>query len=180
LITYLNDTFYLPTGNNEMSTKSVFVTVGTTKFKELIDSITEHRTLEALKRNGYTSMTLQIGNGTFNLEPSDVLKISSYTFKPDIGPDMINSDLVICHGGAGSIMQALDHGKPLLVVVNEKLMDNHQYELAEKLYEDKRLYYTTCENLYDCIENSDFSLLNSVKIDNSKKICKQIEYFLKI
>lgn len=163
-----------------MSTKSVFVTVGTTKFNELIDSVTERSTIETLKRNGYTSMTLQIGNGTFILEHSDLMEISSYTFKPDIGPDMINSDLVISHGGAGSIMQALDHGKPLLVVVNEKLMDNHQYELAEKLCEENRLYYTNCKNLRSCIENSDFRLLNSMKLDNSKKICKQIESFLKI
>ncbi|XP_026808346.1 UDP-N-acetylglucosamine transferase subunit ALG13 homolog [Rhopalosiphum maidis] len=163
-----------------MSTKTVFVTVGTTKFNELIDTVTDRRTLEALKRNGYTSMILQIGNGTFVLESSDVIEISSYTFKPDIGPDMINSDLIISHGGAGSIMQALDYGKPLLVVINEKLMDNHQYELAEKLCEEKYLYYTTCENLCNCIENLDFKLLNSVKIDNSKKICKQIECFLKI
>uniref|UniRef100_A0A2S2P0Q2 UDP-N-acetylglucosamine transferase subunit ALG13 n=1 Tax=Schizaphis graminum TaxID=13262 RepID=A0A2S2P0Q2_SCHGA len=163
-----------------MSTKTVFVTVGTTKFNELIDTVTDRRTLEALKRNGYTSMILQIGNGTFVLEPSDVIEISSYTFKPDIGPDMINSDLIISHGGAGSIMQALDYGKPLLVVINEKLMDNHQYELAEKLCEEKYLYYTTCENLRNCIDNLDFKLLNSVKIDNSKKICKQIECFLKI
>lgn len=163
-----------------MSTKTVFVTVGTTKFDELINTVTDYRTLEALKRNGYTSMILQIGNGTYVLEPSDVLEITSYKFKPDIGPDMINSDLIISHGGAGSIMQALDYGKPLLVVINEKLMNNHQYELAEKLCEEKYLYYTTCKNLCNCIENLDFSLLNSVKVDNSKKICKQIEYFLKI
>jgi len=161
-----------------MSTKSVFVTVGTTKFDELIASITERNTLEALKHKGYTSMIVQMGNGTFLIEPSDVMEISSYKFKPDIGPDMNNSDLVISHGGAGSIMQALDHGKPLLVVVNEKLMDNHQYELAKQLSDKKRLYFTTCKNLHSCIKNSDFSLLNSVKIDNSKKICKQIEWFL--
>ncbi|KAE9540060.1 hypothetical protein AGLY_005312 [Aphis glycines] len=145
-----------------MSTKTVFVTVGTTKFDELINTVTDHRTLQALKRNGYTSMILQIGNGTFVVEPSDVLEITSYKFKPDIGLDMINSDLIISHGGAGSIMQALDYGKPLLVVINEKLMNNHQYELAEKLCEEKYLYYTTCENLWNCIENLDFSLLNSL------------------
>jgi len=163
-----------------MSTKSVFVTVGTTKFDELIASITERNTLEALKHKGYTSMIIQIGNGKFLIEPSDVMEISSYKFKPDIGHDMNNSDLVISHGGAGSIMQALDHKKPLLVVINEKLMDNHQYELAEKLSDEKRLYFTTCKNLHTCIENSDFGLLNSVKIDNSKKICKQIECFLNV
>lgn len=163
-----------------MTTKTVFVTVGTTKFDDLLASITNHNTLKVLKRKGYTSMIIQMGNSKFLLEHSDIMNISSYKFKPDIGPDMYNSDLVISHGGAGSIMQALDHGKPLLVVINEKLMDNHQYELAEKLSEQKYLYYTTCKNLNNYIENLDFSLLNSVKIDNSKRICKQIEYFLKI
>lgn len=163
-----------------MSTKSVFVTVGTTKFDELIASVAEDCVLEALKCKGYTSMTVQMGNGTFILKPSNIMKISSYKFKSDIGPDMRNSDLVISHGGAGSIMQALDYGKPLLVVVNEKLMNNHQYELAEKLYKEKYLYYTTCKNLCDFVKNSDFSLLNSVKIDNSHKICKQIEYFFNV
>lgn len=161
-----------------MSTKSVFVTVGTTKFDELIASITERSTLEALKNNGYSSMILQIGHGNFLPEESDILKVSYYRFKPDIGPDMSNNDLIISHGGAGSIMQALGLGKPLLVVVNEKLMDNHQYELAEKLYEEKRLYYTNCKNLCNCIDNLDLDLLNISSIDNSEKICKQIESFL--
>lgn len=163
-----------------MSTKSIFVTVGTTKFDELIASFTEQCILDALKSKGYTSMTIQMGNGTFILKSSDTMKISSYKFKSDIGPDISNSDLVISHGGAGSIMQALDYGKPLLVVINENLMDNHQYELAQKLFDEKYLYYTTCKKLCNCIENSDFSVLNSAKIDNSEKICKQIECFLQV
>lgn len=163
-----------------MSTKSVFVTVGTTKFNDLIYSITKRYTLEALKRKGYTSLIIQMGNGIIDIEPSEIIEISSYTFKPDLGFDISNSDLIISHGGAGSIMQALDHGKPLLVVINEDLMDNHQYELAKKLCDEKRLYYTTCKNLCDCIENLNFSLLNPIKIDNSKKICEQIENFLNI
>lgn len=158
-----------------MSSKSVFVTVGTTKFDKLIETVTDNRTLEALQRKGYKSMTIQSGNGTFVIDPSSVIKITSYKFKPDIGLDMSCSDLVISHGGAGSIMQALDLKKPLLVVVNEDLMDNHQFELAEKLYDEKRLYYTTCKNLRNCIENSDFKLLNSINIDNSEIICEHIE-----
>lgn len=161
-----------------MSIKSVFVTVGTTKFDELVASVTDDSTLEALTNKGYSSMILQIGHGKFLPEESDIMKISYYRFKPNIAPDMCKSDLVISHGGAGSIMQALDLGKPLLVVVNEKLMDNHQYELAEKLNEEKRLYYTTCKNLYNCIENLDLSLLDIANIDNSEKISKQIESFI--
>lgn len=163
-----------------MSSKSVFVTVGTTKFDELIASVTEHCTLKALKCKGYTSMTIQTGNGTFTAKPSAIMDITYYKFKPDIGSDMNNSDLIISHGGAGSIMQALEFRKPLLVVINEKLMDNHQYELAEKLCNEKHLYYTTCKDLCNCVKNSDFNILNSIKIDNSKKICEQIECFLKV
>lgn len=163
-----------------MSSKSVFVTVGTTQFDELIASATKENTLKALKYKGYTSMNIQKGNGKFIVKPSNILEISSYKFKPDIGPDISCSDLVISHGGAGSIMQALDHRKPLLVVVNEELMDNHQFELAEKLCEEKYLYFTTCKSLCSCIQSSDFSLLNSLKVDNSQKICRQIECFLKV
>lgn len=46
--------------------------------------------------------------------------------------------------GAGSCLEVLGAGKPLLVVVNDKLMDNHQLELAKKLQADGHLLYCTC------------------------------------
>jgi hypothetical protein len=41
--------------------------------------------------------------------------------------------------GAGSVMEALDLRKPLVVVVNAALMDDHQKELADALAEKARL-----------------------------------------
>lgn len=41
-------------------------------------------------------------------------------------------------------MEALGANKPLLVVVNDKLMDNHQLELAKQLEADSQLIYCTC------------------------------------
>lgn len=46
--------------------------------------------------------------------------------------------------GAGSVLDALGAGKPLLVVVNDQLMSNHQVELAQRLYQDGYLHYCTC------------------------------------
>ena len=45
--------------------------------------------------------------------------------------------------GAGSIMEALDAGKHVIVVINDSLMDNHQTELAEQLAKDRHLVHTT-------------------------------------
>ena len=46
--------------------------------------------------------------------------------------------------GAGSCLEVLGARKPLLVVINDDLMHNHQLELAQKLHKDGHLFYTTC------------------------------------
>lgn len=46
-----------------------------------------------------------------------------------------HASLVISHAGTGSILDALKLKKRLLVCVNDKLMDNHQQQIADK-FED--------------------------------------------
>jgi len=49
-----------------------------------------------------------------------------------------------CPVGAGSVLEALGAGRPLVVIINEELMNNHQVELADKLYREGHLHYGTC------------------------------------
>ena len=59
----------------------------------------------------------------------------------------------------GSIQETLGLKKPLLVVVNESLMDCHQYELAQKMEEEGHLYYCTCDTLLKTLQEKDFTKL---------------------
>ena len=51
---------------------------------------------------------------------------------------------VLLFAGSGSIFESLTLGKPLVVAINEQLMDNHQIELARQLSHDNHLVYATC------------------------------------
>lgn len=56
---------------------------------------------------------------------------------------LVQSCYTPTHSGSGSIMEALSLQKPLVVVVNDRLMNNHQTELARQLCKDGHLLYTT-------------------------------------
>uniref|UniRef100_A0A3P8QC11 UDP-N-acetylglucosamine transferase subunit ALG13 n=1 Tax=Astatotilapia calliptera TaxID=8154 RepID=A0A3P8QC11_ASTCA len=129
--------------------KTVFVTVGTTSFDELIESITSSEATQALKARGYERLVLQVGRGSV-LPAADScphIRLEAFRFKNSIAEDISQADLVISHAGAGSCLEALGAGKSLLVVVNDKLMDNHQLELARQLHMDSHLLYCTCSCL---------------------------------
>lgn len=139
--------------------KTVFVTVGTTSFDDLIESITCPEAVQVLKTRGYERLVLQVGRGSL-LPAADScpqVKLEVFRFKSSIQEDMKQADLVISHAGAGSCLEALGAGKPLLVVVNDKLMDNHQLELARQLHKDSHLLYCTCNTLTETLRTMDLS-----------------------
>ncbi|EFJ06829.1 hypothetical protein SELMODRAFT_232928 [Selaginella moellendorffii] len=125
----------------------VFVTVGTTSFDALIRIVDSNEFQDVLLSRGYSSLRLQIGRGTYlpqitTRERDDDhhrLRVDYFTFAPNLGEQLSSADLVISHAGSGSIFETLRAGKPLVVVINEDLMDNHQCELAEELARNRFL-----------------------------------------
>ncbi|XP_072785362.1 UDP-N-acetylglucosamine transferase subunit ALG13 isoform X1 [Taeniopygia guttata] len=125
--------------------KSVFVTVGTTSFEELIATARSPPALQALQSRGYQKLVLQVGRGSLP-QPSrcSALAVEAFRFKDSLAEDLQSADLVISHAGAGSCLETLEKGKPLIVVINDKLMDNHQLELAKQLHRDGCVLYCDC------------------------------------
>jgi len=140
--------------------KNVFVTVGTTSFDELIESVLENEFLQVLEEKGYSKVTLQIGRGMEPSIPNSNIMVEWYRLKSDIVGDITSSSLVISHAGAGSCLETLEKQKPLIVVVNENLMNNHQTELASKLCAEGHVHMCTPETL--CSTVAEKNLLNIV------------------
>ncbi|KAK9766999.1 N-acetylglucosaminyldiphosphodolichol N-acetylglucosaminyltransferase catalytic subunit alg13 [Basidiobolus ranarum] len=139
-----------------------FVTVGSTGFDNLISKVVTSEFTQELEKLGYSSLIVQYGSSSqvFPKElPNGKLEISGYDYKSTIQLDLEKAHLVISHAGSGSIIDALRMGKPLIVVVNETLMDNHQLELAKKLSSEGYLIYTTVSELSDCLRSRKYENL---------------------
>ena len=138
-----------------------FVTVGTTSFDELVRQMDSPAIHEHLRRLGMTKLVVQVGRGVYTPKCAcaaaedgagascgvEFLPTIFFRFAPSLDAHMRSAALVISHGGAGSIMEALGLRKPLVVVVNGALMDDHQTELAGALEERGHLRSTTCSGL---------------------------------
>uniref|UniRef100_A0A3P8SKJ5 UDP-N-acetylglucosamine transferase subunit ALG13 n=1 Tax=Amphiprion percula TaxID=161767 RepID=A0A3P8SKJ5_AMPPE len=141
--------------------KKVFVTVGTTSFDELIETITSAEAAQALKARGYDCLVVQVGRGALlpDADSCPHIRLEAFRYKNSLAEDIKQADLIISHAGAGSCLEALGAGKPLLVVVNDKLMNNHQLELAKQLHIDSHLLYCTCSTLTETLRTMDLSVL---------------------
>ncbi|KAH7889456.1 glycosyltransferase 28 [Phlebopus sp. FC_14] len=114
----------------------VFVTVGSTKFDALVQAAISKPVLDELEKKGYTRMVLQRGHSDLGKDVAQDehrMQIETWKFKPTIQADIERADLVVSHAGSGTILDVLRSGKPLIVVPNPDLLDNHQEELASKL-----------------------------------------------
>lgn len=141
------------------SGRIVFVTVGTTQFDELIQKICTPQFIYnlccILK---YDGILLQIGKTNFKPDinyclswiPKDYCHFTMdwFNLKPSgLEREMKDASLIISHCGSGSIFESLHLQKKVIAVINERLMDNHQAELAEELDHLQYIIKTTVKDL---------------------------------
>jgi len=149
--------------------KVAFVTIGATAdFPELVQGALAPKTLQSFKDSGYTTITLQVGKQLkyFNTIKSDIkdtlgLNISAFEFNSSgLGKEMLaakekedksSEGVVISHAGAGTVLDALRLGLPLIVVPNRSLLDNHQQELAEELERQGYVVRADVDDLADAV-----------------------------
>ncbi|KAI0928491.1 hypothetical protein AcW1_005721 [Taiwanofungus camphoratus] len=151
--------------------KLVFVTVGSTRFDPLVQAVLSDTVLNALRSKGYSKVIAQCGNSELDTEPltqtsegwlwktGHSMDIEIWRFKPSLQEEYERADLVISHAGSGTILDVLRLGKPLIVVPNPTLLDNHQEELAAALASLGHLKASTVSDLQNAVEALDDSKL---------------------
>jgi beta-1,4-N-acetylglucosaminyltransferase len=114
----------------------IFVTVGSTDFDRLVQRVDE------LGPKLATEIVCQIGNGRYL--PG---YCSYFRFAASLIEYVKRSDLVISHGGQGTLLDVIQLGKPLIGVSNPDRRDNHQDDVLSKLSELNHLIW--CRSLND-------------------------------
>lgn len=107
---------------------------------------------------------LLIQSGSTDIPDEDVsatseeygINIECYSYKSSILRDIEWADLIIGHAGAGTTIEVLRSNKVFITVINSSLMNNHQTELADALYQDGYLIKCLPETLEDALEKVSF------------------------
>lgn len=138
---------------------SIFVTVGTTEFQELIDKVLTKEFLNHIIRNHFNEIIIQYGSSKIDVQKLEknlhckpekhnsilniqykALSIKLFDYDKSLSSYEQSADLVLSHGGSGTIFEVLYLKKPIIAVINGSLMDNHQEELVLALERRKLLW----------------------------------------
>jgi len=149
----------------------IFVTVGThtQSFNRLLEE------MDKIAGSIKEKVIAQIGHSSY--EPKNM---EWFRFRDSIDDLYKKARIVICHGGAGSILNGLINKKSIIAVPRYKKfnehVNNHQIELVKELEkEGKILAVYDIKNLRKTI----FKTKKSKRLISKSKICNQIESFLR-
>jgi UDP-N-acetylglucosamine transferase subunit ALG13 len=122
-----------------------FVTVGTTRFDDLVAGVFSDDFAAAVRDVwGLRCIAVQLGRGPppgctrdaadapgpWSFKLAGDVEIVAFRLRPTLADLITGASLIVSHAGAGSVFEAVRARRPLCVVVNTALADNHQVELA--------------------------------------------------
>ncbi|KJH46296.1 glycosyltransferase family 28 protein [Dictyocaulus viviparus] len=178
-----------------------FVTVGTTRFDQLVNEVLKEDCISKLKSLGISKIRIQLGAGEWNDDvrkrifrgvigdegegESDGVTVEFYRYKSNIQSDMDDASywffkIVIGHAGAGTCLECLKLRRPLIVVLNEDLMNNHQLELAKELARRGHLLYCRVPQLCATLSDPALFSLNPFKPPDQYLVAKYIDNLMGI
>ncbi|ELR18641.1 glycosyltransferase family 28 Cterminal domain containing protein [Acanthamoeba castellanii str. Neff] len=144
----------------------VLVTVGSTKFEDLLEVVDSAAFVEAVVARGYEALVVQYGPHAAHaplhlprLAKEHGLAYQAFAMSSSFASVLAQAALVISHAGSGTILEGLSIGKKMVVVVNDKLMDNHQMEIASVMGQAKHVFDTTPNQLLALLGQADFDQL---------------------
>eukprot|EP01053_Blabericola_migrator_P009373 Blabericola_migrator_1__9372@NODE_5053_length_890_cov_219_262454_g3193_i0_p1_GENE_NODE_5053_length_890_cov_219_262454_g3193_i0NODE_5053_length_890_cov_219_262454_g3193_i0_p1_ORF_typecomplete_len190_score24_74Glyco_tran_28_C/PF04101_16/5_4e27UDPGT/PF00201_18/0_00052Glyco_trans_1_3/PF13528_6/0_027_NODE_5053_length_890_cov_219_262454_g3193_i0144713 len=161
--------------------RRLLVTVGTTQFNALTNLCQGDEFINVAKECGITRILIQVGHGEV-LKTALLSKVDDaeslwsqngvFRFSPILPQLIETSDYVISHCGAGTTLEALTHQKPLCIVSNPELMNDHQTELGEAL---GAAGYATYINGLSLLSNEALSQISSFLISKPKGSCEFVK-----
>ena len=124
------------------------------------------------------AVIMQIGETTYKPKNAEYFR---FTSNEEIDRLYEDARVVVCHAGVGSILTALEHGKPVIAVPRRKKygehVDDHQLEIAREL-EKERMITVVCdvgdlENVLD-----DVSTVSKTLVENEGELVKALGKYI--
>ena len=118
----------------------IILTVGTTPFNRLVEAAD-------IQLTSNFQLTSQISQGSYI-----PVNHKYFEFSENIDQYFKESEIIIAHGGAGTIYKALELNKRLVIVPNLERLDNHQLDICHYMVDNHHaLACFELSNLYEVV-----------------------------
>jgi len=149
----------------------IFVTVGGMRaFERLV------REMDRIAGELDEQVVMQLGSTDYEPKNCDYFRFMP---RKDIEKYYADARIIVCHAGSGSILTALEHNKPLILVPRMKIygevFDDHQLEIARDMERRGTTIVYDISNLKSAIKNVNTNLL---KLSSGKNLVGALKEYL--